>query len=311
MVTNTALANPCEAKANCTMATDFTESTISPVATSLSVKQWSGGETAPHLNDVAQETAVALVYNGISHVVMMATPADLAELALGFSLSEGIISSAQEITHIEICPQPLGIEVKISISSRAMWGLKQQRRNITGRTGCGLCGAESLQQAMRARTPIAARPDTKADTEADVKSDTKPAIKVSDAAIQQAVAQLHQFQPLQQLTGAVHGAAWCDSTGNIVVTKEDIGRHNALDKLIGTLHNRREQSGTKSTVDLNSGFVLISSRASYEMVTKASSAGFSMLVAVSAPTSMAISLAQQHGLTLVGFARNGRHTFYT
>jgi len=288
-----------------------------PTATSLShqVWQWSGGEITQQPNDIAQETAVALVYNGISHVVMMATPADLAELALGFSLSEGIINSAQEISHIDICPQPLGIEVNISISSRAMWHLKQQRRNLTGRTGCGLCGAESLQQAMQARTtkavitpdnlsPDNAAPDNVAPDNTEPDNGAK--IKVSDRAIQRAVAQLQQYQPLQQLTGAVHGAAWCDLQGNIVVAKEDVGRHNALDKLVGSL-----LTSAAPITDLAIGFALISSRASYEMVIKAKSAGISMLVAVSAPTSLAISLAEQHGLTLVGFARDGRHTFYT
>lgn len=294
MVINTAIATQCEADS--AMATELTNKAGEPVPTSVShqVTQWLGGGLAQHVNEIAEETAVALVYNGISHVVMMATPADLAELALGFSLSEGIITDPLEISEIEICPQPLGIEVNITISSRAMWQLKQQRRNITGRTGCGLCGAESLQQAMRARAPTAATPVTTS------------AGSISDAAIQQAVAQLHQYQPLQQLTGAVHGAAWCDNQGNIIVTKEDIGRHNALDKLIGAL-----LTGSAPAPDLKAGFAFVSSRASYEMVTKASSAGISMLVAVSAPTSMAISLARQHGLTLVGFARNGRHTFYT
>ncbi|NRA52672.1 MAG: formate dehydrogenase accessory sulfurtransferase FdhD [Gammaproteobacteria bacterium] len=283
-----------------------------PTATSLShqVWQWSGGEITQQPNDIAQETAVALVYNGISHVVMMATPADLAELALGFSLSEGIINSAQEISHIDICSQPLGIEVNISISSRAMWHLKQQRRNLTGRTGCGLCGAESLQQAMQARTSKAViaqdylAPDNRSLDNAEPDNSAK--IKVSDQAIQRAVAQLQQYQPLQQLTGAVHGAAWCDLQGNIMVAKEDVGRHNALDKLVGCL-----LTSAAPITDLAMGFALISSRASYEMVIKAKSAGISMLVAVSAPTSLAISLAEQHGLTLVGFARDGRHTFYT
>jgi FdhD protein len=241
---------------------------------------------------VAREIAVALIYNGISHVVMMASPGDIEELALGFSLSEGIIAQAREIQDIHCSSQPLGIEVNITVNARAMSKLKQQRRNMSGRTGCGLCGAESLQQAMR---PM------------NTKSLGKTA-KIEFEAIQNAIAKLGQWQPLQQQCGAVHGAAWCNAAGEILLVKEDVGRHNALDKLIGELF---KPSHKIAPLDVSEGFALISSRASYEMVSKASRVGMRYLVAVSAPTTLAIEVAKQVDLTLIGFARSGRHTIYS
>jgi FdhD protein len=241
---------------------------------------------------VAREIPVALIYNGISHVVMMASPGDLEELALGFSLSEGIIAHGREIQDIDCRYQPLGMEVNITVNARAMSQLKQQRRNMTGRTGCGLCGAESLQPAMR---PINTKPHGK-----------PPHIEFE--AIQHAVTHLQQWQPLQQQCGAVHGAAWCNAAGQIQLVKEDVGRHNALDKLIGALYQPKHKL---APLELSQGFALISSRASYEMVSKASRVGMRYLVAVSAPTTLAIEVAKQVDLTLVGFARSGRQTHYT
>jgi len=248
-------------------------------------------------DNVAEETAIAFVYNGISHVVMMSTPNDLVDLALGFSLSEKIINDASEMLDINAVEQALGIELHITITNRAMWQLKQQRRNMTGRTGCGLCGAESLQQAMKNQQtkPI------------DVSKSERPPLELSKAtnqAIQKALASLQAHQPLQQKTGAVHGAAWCDENGQIKFIREDVGRHNALDKLIGALCN--------SNIVINhSSFLLISSRASYEMISKAQVMGITMVVAVSAPTALAIKIAKNAGITLVGFARHGRHTIYS
>ncbi|KGK00321.1 formate dehydrogenase accessory sulfurtransferase FdhD [Thalassotalea sp. ND16A] len=249
------------------------------------------------MDNIAEETAVALVYNGISHVVMMSTPSDLYDLAMGFSLTEKIVRDASEILDISASEQELGIELNITVTSRAIWRLKQQRRNMTGRTGCGLCGAESLQQAMNNQP-------TASTSSQSNKQQPRELSEVTNQAIQKAVVSLQAHQPLQQLTGAVHGAAWCDESGNIKLIREDIGRHNALDKLIGALNT--------SKVDINhSSFVLISSRASYEMISKAQVAGITMLVAVSAPTALAINIAKNTGMTLVGFARNGRHTIYS
>jgi FdhD protein len=247
-------------------------------------------------DNVAEETAIALVYNGISHVVMMSTPNDLLDLALGFTLSEKIINHASEMLDISVVEQTLGIELHITITNRAMWQLKQQRRNMTGRTGCGLCGAESLQQAMKNHL-----------TQTEINTAERPPMELSNAtneAIQKALVGLQAHQPLQQKTGAVHGAAWCDEKGQITLIREDVGRHNALDKLIGALC-------TSDIIINHSSFLLISSRASYEMISKAQVMGIAMVVAVSAPTALAIKIAKNSGITLVGFARHGRHTIYS
>ncbi|MCF2947300.1 formate dehydrogenase accessory sulfurtransferase FdhD [Paraglaciecola aquimarina] len=257
---------------------------------SCSVKKWTDNSIENIEDHLLDEVAVALVYNGISHVVMMITPLDLQDFAVGFSLTEGIIQVQSEIIDIEIVEQPQGIEVLLTLTARRFAELKQTRRNLTGRTGCGLCGAESLQQAIR---PIPALTEFKT---------------LSDEAIQLALTQLNDFQPLQKLTGACHGAAWCDLAGNIQCVKEDVGRHNALDKLIGHLHSKKIDS---QQIDLNQGFVVVSSRASYEMVQKVASVGIGALVSVSAPTAFAVKIAEQTKLTLVGFARPNRHSRYT
>ncbi|UTW04393.1 formate dehydrogenase accessory sulfurtransferase FdhD [Amphritea atlantica] len=253
------------------------------------VIRWQQGQTLDALDSIAEEIPVAMIYNGISHVVMMASPCDLEDFALGFSLSEGIIRKPEEIYGLDVVmadPQSLaaGIEIQISITTQRSMQLKQRRRNLTGRTGCGLCGAESLQQAIRPVKPV------------------PPLPPAAPAAVQAAISQLTEKQPLQAITGACHGAAWCDKGGNIQLLREDVGRHNALDKLLGALQ--------RENTDLSDGFALVSSRASYEMVHKASSCGISTLVAVSAPTGLALNLAKQAGLNLIGFARTGRHVIY-
>lgn len=234
-------------------------------------------------DDVAVEVPVALVYNYISHAVMMATPNDLQDFALGFSLTEDIITDISEVSHIHVQSSKNGMTVRMQISDERFEALRERRRSMVGRTGCGLCGVESLKQAIRPIEPV------------------QP-VAVSDNAIQKALANIKQHQPLQQTTGATHAAAWCDLDGNIVHAREDVGRHNALDKLIGAFK--------KTEISTQDGFVLVTSRASYEMVQKSASAGFGCLVAVSAPTSLAIEQARQAGLKLVGFARDGRHTIY-
>ena len=254
---------------------------------SLPVYFWEQGNDKgqDQFDNIAEEVAIALVYNGISHAVMMASPANLQEFCLGFSLSEGIINNASEMYDIELVPSEKGIEVRIEISSQRMMSLKSLRRSLTGRTGCGLCGSESLEQAIR---PI---------------KSVIPQVLPSSLVIQPALSQLSEHQKLQSLTGAVHGAAWCDGVGDIMLFREDVGRHNALDKLIGALALHKTNT--------DNGFVLISSRASYEMVQKVTSMNIATLVAVSAPTALAIKLATQAKLNLIGFARPGRHTLYT
>jgi formate dehydrogenase accessory protein FdhD len=235
-------------------------------------------------DEVVEETPVALVYNGISHVVMMMTPADLEDFALGFSLSEGIVERADEVRDIEVLPRESGLEIAIALAPAREAALRGMRRNLTGRSGCGLCGAESLAQAIRA---VAHVPD---------------GLRIDPAAVDAAVRALAAVQPLAQATGGAHGAAWCARDGEILLAREDVGRHNALDKLIGAL----ARAGTPTAT----GFALVSSRASYEMVTKTARAGVQLLAAVSAPTTLAVRLAEEAGLTLVAFARPGRLTVY-
>jgi FdhD protein len=243
---------------------------------------WNAGELAEGSDFVATETAVAIVYNGISHAVMMASPNDLEDFALGFSLSEGILTSPKQLLDCEQIKTDKGIELALTIIAEPFATLKERRRNLVGRTGCGLCGAESLEQAITTPNSITAD------------------LNISHSALQRAIAALGGEQQLQQQTGAVHGAAWCSKKGEILLLREDVGRHNALDKLLGAI----------SKQDPAEGFVLVTSRASYEMVSKTASANIPLLAAVSAPTSLAIELAQTAALTLVGFSRTGRHVIY-
>jgi formate dehydrogenase accessory protein FdhD len=233
---------------------------------------------------------VALVFNGISHAVMMASPLDLEHFAIGFSLSEGIVSAVSDIYAIDIAGDvEQGIQIALDISAACFAGLKERRRSLTGRTGCGICGVESLQQ-IRVPLPL-------------LKSD----LCVSHSAVELASNSLSAHQPLQSLTGGLHAAAWCNADGAILAACEDVGRHNALDKLIGQLA-RQGQLAEHAALQ---GFLLVSSRASYEIVFKAARAGMAMVVAVSAPTSLAIELAGSAGMTLIGFSRSGRHVVYT
>lgn len=241
--------------------------------------------TGPVEDPIAMEVPVALSYNRVSHVVMMATPADIEELAVGFSITEGLIAGCDDVLALRVIPRRGGLEAAMTVSPECFERLAAQRRNMAGRTGCGLCGAETIEQALRAPLPV---PRT---------------LSVDHVAVQRAVAALDGHQPLQADTGAAHGAAWCDADGRILALREDVGRHNALDKLIGSLFRGGFEPG--------SGFVLVSSRASYEMVYKTSAAGIQLLAAVSAPTALALDFARRADLTLVGFARPGRHNVYT
>jgi FdhD protein len=245
---------------------------------------WQRGEERNDVDAVVVETPVALVYNGLSHVVMMATPTDLEDLALGFSLSEGIIDAPQQLLDITLTAQDDGVEVNMEVTARAFAALRERRRNLTGRTGCGLCGLESLAQALP--PPAAVTTDC----------------RIPQAAVQRALGELQAAQALKQQTGGVHGAAWCDSVGSVQLVREDVGRHNALDKLLGALL-REGPAGE--------GFVLVSSRASYEMVAKVASCNIPLLAAVSAPTSLAVQRAEASGLTLLGFVQQGRQVIYS
>jgi len=263
----------------------FTGDCPAPVSAAM-VNVRGGIERGPGQDRVAEEVPVAMVYNGVSHAVMMASPCNLEDFALGFSISEGILEKSEQLFSIEIKPTPDGVEIDMHIAGDCYARLREQRRNMVGRTGCGLCGTESLAHVARAIARVSAQP--------------LPA----DDAVQAALHSLKNHQPLQLQTGATHGAAWCDSRGQIVQAREDVGRHNALDKLIGA---RLREGGDQA---FDTGFALISSRASFEMVQKSASVGISTLVAVSAPTALAIREARESGMNLIGFARPGRHVIY-
>lgn len=256
-----------------------------PVSRQSPVIYWKKGEQGSRDDEIAAEVPVALTYNKRSHVVMMVTPRNLEDFATGFSLTEGIIRQVSDILDVAVIEREKGLELAMTVNEACFARLGEQRRNLVGRTGCGLCGAESLEQAMRNPEVVASK------------------VSVTAEALQTAINTLNENQPLQVVTGAVHGAAWCDTDGEIVALREDVGRHNALDKLIGHLFS--------TGFDCGDGFVLVSSRASYEMVFKAAAAGMEVLVAVSAPTTLAIDFAHRSGLTLVGFARPGRYNVYT
>ena len=250
---------------------------------------------------VAEEVPIALIYNGVSHAVMLATPQDLEDFALGFSLSEGILQSKSELYDVEIVVQQHGIELRLDVATECFVKLKERRRSLVGRTGCGLCGAESLEQALR----LTEKPPIKAP---DLTKNTNPSINAASSFVVNAssiVAAFHAIktkQVLQQATGATHACAWVDLNGEVQLLREDVGRHNAMDKLIGALAKTPHKSD---------GFVLTSSRASVEMVQKVAIAGYNILAAISAPTGLAIRVAEVYGVTLVGFLRENQFVIYT
>ncbi len=250
------------------------------------VMQWRDGEKSSAQDCLAEETPVALIYNGVSHAVMLATALDLEDFALGFSLSEGIVQNVNELYGVEIRAQVNGLELHCEISSERFMQLKDRRRTLAGKTGCGLCGAESLAQAMRYPEPLESRSLFKA------------------ASIERGLNAIQAHQKLQQQTGATHASAFVLTDGTVSLVREDVGRHNALDKLIGALHKMRAQQVVE-------GFIITTSRASFEMVQKTATAGVAMLVAVSAPTGLAVRVAEHCGLTLVGFARQNRYVVYS
>lgn len=240
----------------------------------------------PCLDLVAEEYPVALVYNGISHAVMMATPCDLEAFAIGFTLSEGIVPSLREIYDVEVLFQAEGVEVQITIAQSAFAKLKAHRRTLTGRTGCGVCGTESLKlldiDPDKITSQQIARPDS--------------------ATIQCILADLPLHQPLMQATGCAHAAAWCSAEGEILRVFEDVGRHNAMDKLLGWM--------AQSRIDPAQGLVFLTSRASYELVQKAARCNLPVLATISAPTALAVQMAQGAGIHLLSFCRNNGFVEY-
>jgi FdhD protein len=248
------------------------------------VERHRDGAVARVRDAIAEEIPVAFVYNERPHAVMMATPADLEDFALGFSLSEGIIDSAAQFERVEPIEALAGIELRITIPSAKAALLEDRVRELTGRTGCGLCGAQTLDAAVRHPAAVG------------------EAATIHAASLRRALAEMPQRQVVNAQTGAVHAAAWADVDGRVVALREDVGRHNALDKLIGAMQ--------RADVDPRAGFLVVTSRASYEMVMKAATVGIGFLAAISAPTALAIALARETNVTLVGFARADGYGVY-
>lgn len=228
--------------------------------------------------EVAAEVPVNIVYATLPFAVMMATPADLEDFATGFSFTEGVVREPDEIRAIALTAQPLGILAEIDLAPAALRRHMARRRSLSGRTGCGLCGIESLEQ-LPAATPVRA-----------------PLRPVGPAAIRRALGALDAAQTLHHATHAVHAAAWCDRDGGLLLLREDVGRHNALDKLIGAC--------LRAGLAPDAGFVVLTSRCSFEMVEKAAAYGAATVVAISAPTTLAIDRALALGISLVAVARH-------
>lgn len=237
------------------------------------------------MSSVAEEIPVALVYNGEPFVVVMASPADLEDLAIGFSLTEGIIEAGTEPRRIDVVRHSRGIELQIEVTEADAARLAGRRRGISARTGCGVCGIESIDEVLRVPRVVPSRGTMELES------------------LWRAAAELEARQPVNAETRAVHAAAFADRSGALRVVKEDVGRHNALDKVIGAMVRER--------VDPADGFVVVTSRASYELVQKAAAAGVPVLAAVSRPTGLAIQLAEQANITLVGLLRGRSANVYS
>ena len=249
------------------------------------VERWRDGSVR-HVDDhVAEEVPVAFVYNDVPFAVMMATPADLEDFARGFALSEGIVASPADVVVESVEHFIEGSEIRLRIPGARAEALALRRRSMSGRSGCGVCGSELLEAALRYPAPVTTD------------------VRVSPDALSKALRALRDAQSIAALTGATHAAGWASLDGTLQLAREDVGRHNALDKLIGALHTQDFDPAT--------GFLVVTSRASYEMAMKAASVGIALMAAISAPTALAISLAQRAHLTLIGFARDDGHAVYT
>ena len=248
------------------------------------------------MDTIAAEVPVALVFNGISHAVMMCTPQNLETFALGFALSEGIIDSAADCYGIDVhstetCsddPELPGIAIELDIASRCFVRLKEKRRALTGRTGCGICGVDSMEAL---------------DMVPDALQLPAWAQDIGLQQLQRAFSALSALQVLNQQAGAIHAAGWANAQGDLQVVMEDVGRHNALDKLLG--HMAQQQLLGQP------GLVVMTSRASYELVRKCARMGLPVLATISAPTTLAIHVANKAGMRLFGLCRGERAIAYT
>jgi len=255
-------------------------------ATEVSVERWRDGRSERLTDRVAEEVPVAITYQGVPHVVMLASPRDLEDLGVGFTLSEAIVADRAEIRDVQAEARTDGsFEVRVGIDAEPFSALLRRQRNLTGRTGCGLCGAETVEEAIRHPAAVT------------------DGVRVTSAELHQVLVDLQRYQPMNAQTGSVHAAAWVVPDAGIRCAREDVGRHNALDKTIGAI--------VRGGHDLTQGYFVITSRASYEMVQKAATVGVSLVAAVSAPTAFAVRMAYETGITLIGFARERQHVVYT
>ena len=243
-----------------------------------------GNEADAEEAALAEEVPVALVYNQRPHVVMMCSPADFEDFAVGFTVTEEIASAA-EVSRVDVARHSRGVEVSIEIPAEAALRLEARSRAISGRTGCGLCGVEAIDDAIRSPRPVV--------------SD----LRVSRQALWRAGHALDAHQPMNRETHAIHAAAWATADGELRVVREDVGRHNALDKTLGAL--------LRIGVDPGSGFLVLTSRASFELVQKAAVCGVPLVAAVSRPTGLAVRMAEAAGITLVGLLRGETANVYS
>jgi len=254
-------------------------------ATVRELTRLSGNTTDKGSAAVAEEVPVAFVYNNESFVVVMASPADLEDLGIGFSLSEGIVDRAGDVTKVEVVKHSRGIELQMTIPAAAKSRLENRRRGLETRTGCGVCGIEAIDEVLKAPARV------------------KSALHLTADALWSASTALEGQQPVNNETRSVHAAGFADSSGTLLLVREDVGRHNALDKVIGAM----ARAGVKG----GDGFLVVTSRASYELVQKTAVAGVPVLAAVSRPTSLAIQLADQANITLVGLLRGQSANVYS
>jgi FdhD protein len=262
------------------------DETLRTIRTRTVVIPLSGAAAEMGEREIAVETGVEVSFGGVPFAVMMLTPADLEDFGVGFSLTEGIVERADEVRRVTVTHEERGIGIAVEVAPDRMHNLLARRRSMSGRTGCGVCGIEDLDALERAQ-PV------------------KPAAgfaPIGIDAIARALADLPDRQVLSRATGATHAAAFADGEGAILLVREDVGRHNALDKLVGAI--------LRNGIDPASGFVVVTSRCSFEMVEKAASLGARLIVAISAPTSFAIERARALGVALVAIARRDTVTVF-
>jgi FdhD protein len=248
-------------------------------------KVWRDGRSSESTRVIPEETALALTYNGGTYAVMMGTPRDLEDFAIGFSLSEGIIQSPDDIESLDVVALDDGIELRMWLAQSRADRLSERRRHIAGPTGCGLCGIDSIAEAIRPAAIVAA------------------GRSFSPREVTAAIQSIPQLQAINILTRAVHAAAFSTPAAGIVALREDVGRHNALDKLAGALAQQKVAAGD--------GMVLLTSRVSVEMVQKTAAMGAPLMVAVSAPTALAVRMADAAGITLTAIARSDSFEIFT